>query len=47
MSKSLIPTVVRYIQNQREHHKRHSFEDEFVELLKLHEIEYDERYLFG
>jgi REP element-mobilizing transposase RayT len=47
VSKSLIPTVVRYIQNQREHHKRHSFEDEFVELLKLHEIEYDERYLFG
>jgi REP element-mobilizing transposase RayT len=47
VSKSLIPTVVRYIQNQREHHKRHSFEGEFVELLKLHEIEYDERYLFG
>ena len=47
VSKSLIPAVTKYIHNQRQHHEKQSFEDEFVELLKLHEIEYDERYLFG
>jgi REP element-mobilizing transposase RayT len=47
VSKSLIPTVVDYIKRQREHHKRQTFEEEFVELLKLHEIDYDERYLWG
>jgi len=47
VSKSLLPTVAEYIRRQREHHKKQSFEDEFVELLKLHEVEYDERYLFG
>jgi REP element-mobilizing transposase RayT len=47
VSKSLIPTVTKYIQNQRQHHANQSFEDEFVELLKLHEVSFDERYLFG
>ncbi len=47
VSKSLIPAVTKYIQNQREHHSRQTFEEEFIELLNLHEIEYDERYLFG
>lgn len=45
--KSHAQKVVDYIRNQREHHKKQSFEDEYLELLKLHEIEYDERYLFG
>ena len=37
-----------YINNQKEHHKRGtSFEDEFVDLLKLHEIEFDLRYLWA
>jgi REP element-mobilizing transposase RayT len=39
--------VIEYIKNQRKHHERQTFEDEYLELLKLHEIEYDERYLFG
>jgi len=45
--KSHAPNVIEYIKNQRDHHERSTFEDEFVQLLKLHEIEYDERYLFG
>lgn len=47
VSKSHVSRVVEYIKNQREHHQRQTFEEEYIELLKLHEIEYDERYLFG
>lgn len=45
--KSHAAKVVEYIKNQRRHHEKQSFEEEFVELLRLHEIEYDERFLFG
>lgn len=45
--KSHADRVADYIANQREHHKKQTFEEEFVSLLRLHEIEYDERYLFG
>lgn len=47
VSKSIIPNVVDYIKRQREHHKKQTFEEEFVELLELHGIEYDEQFLFG
>ena len=47
VSKSQKASVVEYIKNQRDHHAKQTFEEEFVELLKLHEIEYDEKYLFG
>ena len=46
VSKSSVPDVVEYIKNQREHHAKQSFEDEYVARLKLNEIDYDERYLF-
>lgn len=45
--KSHAGKVIEYIKNQRKHHEKQTFEEEYVELLKLHEIEYDERYLFG
>ena len=47
VSRSVVPNVVKYIKGQRGHHKGQTFEEEFIELLKLHEIEYDEKYLFG
>ena len=46
VSKSAIPDVTTYIQNQREHHKRQSYKEEFLTLLHRHEIEYEERYLW-
>jgi REP element-mobilizing transposase RayT len=46
VSKSSAPKVVEYIKNQRQHHLNQSFEDEYIELLKLHGIEYNEKYLF-
>jgi putative transposase len=47
VSKSSAPKVIEYINNQRSHHLKQSFEDEYVELLKLHDIDYDEKYLLG
>lgn len=47
VSKSAIPGIVDYIENQRERHEGRSYEQEFVALLDRHEIEYDEKYLFG
>ena len=46
VSKSAVPEVIRYIKNQREHHKSQTFEEEYISLLKLHGIEYDKRYVF-
>ena len=47
VSKSIIPRVVDYIRDQRIHHARKTFEEEYVELLELHGVDYDEQYLFG
>ena len=41
-----IEPIKKYIANQKMHHCSHSFEDEFVELLKVHEIDFDRRYLW-
>ena len=41
VSKSQAQGVIDYIRNQQAHHANRSFEEEFVELLDKHEIEYD------
>jgi putative transposase len=46
VSKSEAPRVGRYIARQKEHHKRMTFKEEFLELLRLHGIEYDEDEVF-
>ena len=43
--KSQIDHVVKYIQRQEHHHKKRDFAGEYLELLKLFEIAYDERYV--
>lgn len=47
VSKSNIAVVVRYIRNQEQHHRKMTFEEEFIALLEKHGIEYDPRYVFG
>lgn len=37
--------LINYIKNQEEHHREKTFRDEYIELLREHEIEFDERYL--
>ena len=43
---SQIDAVVKYIHDQKKHHTRQTFKDEYLGLLKKFNIEYDERYLF-
>jgi len=45
--KSNIDAVVRYINNQEMHHRKMSFEDEFIGFLKRHEMDFDPKYVFG
>jgi REP element-mobilizing transposase RayT len=47
VSQSNLSEVIRYIQNQREHHRKKTFQEEYLELLQRHGIEYDERYVWG
>jgi putative transposase len=39
--------VARYIRNQEAHHRKMTFEEEYVGFLKRHDIEYDPKYVFG
>ena len=45
-SHSQIGKVYDYIKNQEQHHKKHSFKEEYIELLHKFEIEYKEKFLF-
>lgn len=47
VSASQVERVRTYIANQERHHKERSFREEFIELLKANQIEFDERYLFS
>jgi REP element-mobilizing transposase RayT len=37
--------LIEYVKNQEEHHQTKSFREEYMELLKEHQIEFDEKYL--
>lgn len=45
-SHSHIDRVCKYVLNQEEHHRRRTFRDEYISLLKKFEIQYDKKYLF-
>ena len=47
VSASIVPAVVRYIRNQEAHHRKMSFEEEFLVLLKKHGVEFDSKFVFG
>jgi REP element-mobilizing transposase RayT len=46
VSVSQLDRIIKHIGNQQRHHRRMSFQEEFIELLERHKIEYDERYLW-
>ena len=46
VSESRVDAIVQYIKGQEEHHRKMTFQEEFLTLLKKHFIEYDERYLW-
>ena len=45
-SRSQRDDVIRYVQNQEEHHTKKTFREEYIDLLKAFNIEYDEKYVF-
>jgi REP element-mobilizing transposase RayT len=45
VSESLAPTVVRYIRDQEKHHRKMTFQEEFITFLWRNGIAYDERYI--
>ena len=47
VSKSHLPDVIQYVKNQRAHHKKRTFQQEYLELLAKHGVDYDERYVWG
>jgi len=46
VSESNIPKVMAYIENQEEHHRKVTFQEEYLAFLKKHNIPFDERYVW-
>ena len=38
--------IAHYIENQKQHHKKQTFIEEYIDFLKAFKIEYDERYIY-
>jgi REP element-mobilizing transposase RayT len=47
VSESQVQAVVRYVKEQENHHRKLSFKDEFILILKRHQVEYNEQYLWN
>jgi len=45
-SKSHVPGVIQYIMNQEAHHAKRPFREEYLDMLRKNEVEFDERYVF-
>jgi putative transposase len=45
-SKSRLPALIKYVQNQKEHHRKKTFITEYIEFLEKNEIEYNPKYIF-
>ena len=46
VSQSVVDKTVEYVGNQREHHKKQNFREEYLAFLELYNVDYDERYVF-
>jgi REP element-mobilizing transposase RayT len=44
-SHTQLNNVISYIKNQKEHHKKKSFREEYLSFLKEYDIQYDDRYV--
>lgn len=47
VSESNLPAVVKYIHSQKHHHRKMTFEDEYLLLLKKHNIDFDPSFVFA
>jgi hypothetical protein len=46
VGQSQLPDLKHYIANQRAHHRRVLFQDEYRQILAKYDVEYDERYVW-
>ena len=46
VSVSQLDKIIAYIKGQEDHHRKVTFQEEFLALLKKHRVQYDERYLW-
>lgn len=46
VSASGVEDTIRYIRNQAAHHRKKTFQEEYIEFLERYGVEYDERYVF-
>ena len=46
VSQSMVDAVKKYFANQREHHRKLTFHDEYLAMLSKHQIEFDAKYVF-
>ena len=46
VSASQVKKTIAYINGQKEHHRKRTFKEEFIQLLDKHGVEYDPRYVF-
>ena len=47
VSASNVGAVERYVNDQQEHHRKISYEDELLALLRKHGIDFDPQFVFG
>jgi putative transposase len=47
VGRSGVDDVVRYIANQEEHHRKRTFQEEYLEFLARYQIAYDEKYVWS
>ena len=47
VSASQVPIASRYIANQDRHHRNQSFREEFIGMLRVNQVEFDEKYLWS
>ena len=46
VSESVIEKTVDYVNRQKEHHQKTTFKDEYIQFLKMYNVDYDDRYVF-
>ena len=46
VSESSVPDVTEYIAKQQEHHRRRSFQNEYIAFLKKNHVKYDPKYIW-
>lgn len=46
IGESQVNTVIQYIQNQEEHHRKVTFQEEYRKFLEKYKVDYGERYVW-